>query len=291
MITHERIPDFYDWLSRYVQFSNWVAYRDRYAAFTMHKRLRVPAGSGSHSGPTAGLEYVNDHLLEVAGLPPEPHVLDAGCGFGGTAFHWQSRIGGRYDGLTLSRVQRGIAQREAERRGVAGVCRFHLQSYDAALPADFDAVVAIESLIHSADLAWTIPNLAKALRPGGLLLILDDMATGALDRLRPAEAALLARHWGCAHYPSEEDYRDGLARAGLTLLHEEDLSGLMLPRDEEVLDRLEKTYARVHRAIPLPPVRMVVSAFLGGIALERLHGSGEVHYRLFVAGNPDPLEA
>jgi SAM-dependent methyltransferase len=291
VITHERIPDFYDWLSRYVQFSNWVAYRDRYAAFTMHKRLRVPAGSGSHCGPTAGLEYVNDHLLEVAGLPPEPHVLDAGCGFGGTVFHWQSRIGGRYDGLTLSRVQRCIAQREAERRGVADVCRFHLQSYDAALPADFDAVVAIESLIHSADLAWTIPNLAKALRPGGLLLILDDMATGALDRLRPAEAALLARHWGCAPYPREEDYRDGLARAGLILLHEEDLSGLMLPRDEEVLDRLEKTYSRLYRSIPLPPVRTVVSAFLGGTALERLHGSGEVHYRLFVAGNPDPLEA
>lgn len=32
-----------------------------------------------------------------------------------------------------------------------------------------------------------------------------------------------------------------------------------------------------------PPVRTVVSAFLGGIALERLHGSGDVHYRLFVA--------
>src|SRR5205823_1743771 len=112
VITHEQIPDFYDWLSRYVQFSNWVAYRDRFAAFTMHKRLRVPTGAGSNAGPTAGLEYVNDHLLEVAGLPAGSHVLDAGCGFGGTVFHWQARIGGCYDGLTLSRVQRSVAQRE-----------------------------------------------------------------------------------------------------------------------------------------------------------------------------------
>ena len=29
MITHEQIPDFYDWLSRYVQVSNWLSYRDR----------------------------------------------------------------------------------------------------------------------------------------------------------------------------------------------------------------------------------------------------------------------
>src|SRR5439155_6403115 len=51
VITHEQIPDFYDWLSRYVQFSNWMAYRDRFAAFTMHKKLRVPAGAGSNSRP------------------------------------------------------------------------------------------------------------------------------------------------------------------------------------------------------------------------------------------------
>ena len=65
----------------------------------------------------------------------------------------------------------------------------------------------------------------------------------------------------------------------------------MLPRGEEVLDRLEHTYSRLHRAIPLPPVRTVVSAFLGGIALERLHGSGEVHYRLFVARNDHAVKA
>jgi hypothetical protein len=82
LITHEQISDFYDWLSRYVQLSNWLSYRDRFAAFTMHKRLCVPTQAGGAGGRTAGLEYVNDRLLEVAGLPPEPRVLDAGCGFG-----------------------------------------------------------------------------------------------------------------------------------------------------------------------------------------------------------------
>jgi hypothetical protein len=57
----------------------------------------------------------------------------------------------------------------------------------------------------------------------------------------------------------------------------------MVPRDEHILDRWESIYSNLHRAIPLSPVRTVVSAFLGGIALERLHCSGDVHYRLFVA--------
>lgn len=289
MITHERIPEYYDWLSRWVQLANWLAYRDRFAAFTMHKRLAAPAdGAG---GPTAGLEFVNDHLLAAAGLGPEPRVLDAGCGFGGTIFHWQRRAGGHYDGLTLSRVQLRVARREARRRGLTEACRFHLQSYDAPPPrpsptpaaGGYDAVVAIESMIHSPDLGRTLPNLAGALRPGGRLLVLDDMATGDLDRARPHEAELLRRHWGCARYPTDGDYRGAVGLAGLELIHDEDLSARMRPRPGAVLDRLERTYSRLHRALPLPPVRTILSAYLGGIALERLHAAGDVRYRLLVA--------
>jgi SAM-dependent methyltransferase len=283
LITHTQLPAYYDWLSRYVQLANWLAYRDRFASFTMHKRLGVEATEHTDGHRTAGLEYVNERLLAVAGLRPGPRVLDAGSGFGGTIFHWQSRIGGRYEGVTLSRVQLAVAEREAQRRGIADHCRFRVQSYDEQLESGFDAVVAVESLIHSPDLHRTMPNLASALRPGGVLLVLDDMAACDLDRYRPVEADLLRRHWGCARYWTYDDYRSALDRAGLFLVHEEDLSALMRPRCAEVLDRLERRYSLLHRRIPLLAVRTVVSAYLGGIALERLHGLGTVRYRLLVA--------
>lgn len=279
MITYREIPAYYDWLSRYVQLSNWLAYGDRFAAFTMHKRLAAPAGAGR----TAGLEYVNDHLLEAAELPEEPRVLDAGCGFGGTILRWHERRGGRYDGLTLSRVQARVARREARRRGIDEACRFHVKSYDAELTGEYDAVVAIESLIHSPDLGHTISNLASVLAPGGRLVVLDDMASGEMERDHPREAELLRDHWGCARYPGERDYRDAIAGAGLRVVHEDDLTHLALPREDAVLDRLEKRYSALHRSIPLRPVRTIVSAYLGGIGLERLHGTGYVRYRLLVA--------
>jgi SAM-dependent methyltransferase len=282
VITHQQIPEYYDWLSRYVQLANWLSYRDRFASFTMHKRLGIEDAEPPRSR-TAGLEYVNDRLLAVAGLAPDPRVLDAGCGFGGTIFHWQPRIGGRYEGITLSRVQLAVAQREAHRRGVADVCQFRVQSYDEPLGTGFDAIVAIESLIHSPDLDRTLPNLARALAPGGVLLVLDDMAACDLERHRPAEADLLRRHWGCARYWTYDDYRRAVDRAELSLIQEEDLSALMRPRRNEILDRLELTYSLLHRRIPLRPARTVVSAYLGGIALERLHRLGHVHYRLLVA--------
>ncbi len=286
MITHERIPEFYDWLSRYVQVSNWLAYRDRFAGFTMHKWLAVPGHGDGDGGRAAGLQYVNQRLLEAAneaGLAPQPRVLDAGCGFGGTIFHWQGRVGGSYEGVTLSKVQVEVAEREARRRAVAGTCAFRRRSYDAPLQRDYDAVVAIESLIHSPDLPRSLANLASALRRGGLLLVLDDMATGELDEGRPAEAALLREHWGCARYHTRDDFRAAIDGSGLTVIAEHNLSALMNIRPSTDLDRLERTYARLHRALPVAAARTIVSAFLGGIALERLHGAGDVEYRLIVA--------
>jgi SAM-dependent methyltransferase len=288
VITHDRIPSFYDWLSRYVQLSNWLAYRDRFAAFTMHKSLAVPGETAAgRSALRAGLEYANELLLEVArgaGLPSEPRVLDAGCGFGGTMFHWQQRVGGRYDGLTLSKVQVDVAEQHARDRGIADTCHFSLRSYDTPLEPCYDAVLAIESLIHAPELDRTVANLAGGLRPGGLLLVLDDMATGDLDVRRPADAVLVRENWGCpGAFPTDGDFRSALQRAGLSVIAETDLSPLMRIRSPALLARQEQTYTLLRRVIPLAPVRSVLSAFLGGVALERLHGTGDVDYRLIVA--------
>jgi cyclopropane fatty-acyl-phospholipid synthase-like methyltransferase len=214
-------------------------------------------------------------------------VLDAGCGFGGTIFHWHNRIGGSYDGLTLSRVQLRVAQREARRRGIDGECRFHLQSYDAPIAGTYDAVVAIESLIHSRDLSTTIPNLAKSLRPGGLMVILDDMAKADLDSEAPDEAEALRVHWGCARYARQQDYWKALDSAGLKVIHEEDLTAQVQPRTAAVLDKLEATYNRLYKVMPLTSVRTVLSAYIGGLALERLYLKEKVCYRLVVARKED----
>jgi cyclopropane fatty-acyl-phospholipid synthase-like methyltransferase len=285
LITYDEIPAYYDWLSRYVQFANWLAYRDRFASFTMHKRLSVPPGTEDGGRTTAGLEHVNNRLLEAAHLSAKPRVLDAGCGFGGTIFHWHSRMGGSYDGLTLSRVQLRVARREARRRGIDADCRFHLQSYDAPIAGTFDAVVAIESLIHSRDLNTTILNLAKSLRPGGLMVLLDDMAKVNLDSEAPDEARALRIHWGCARYAMQEDYKKALDSAGMNVIHEENLTPQVQPRNAAVLDRLEATYNRLYKVIRLTSARTVLSAYIGGLALERLYLKKEVCYKLIVARN------
>jgi SAM-dependent methyltransferase len=264
------IGHLYDWLSRYVQLANWIAYRDRFAGFTMHK----PLGEG-------GVQAVNERLLDVADLPANPRVLDAGCGFGGTIFAWHARVGGTYDGLTLSGVQTRVARREAEKRGIDA--RFHRRSFDEPIDGRHDAVIAIETLIHAPDLARTIRNLASALAPGGKLLIVDDVAKGDVPR---HDAELLARHWGCPRVYTLDDYRGALA--GLTIDVEEDLTAGVRTRDLETLAKVERKYARLHRLAPLAPARAILGAYLGGIAVERLYAVGAMRYTLLCATQAIP---
>jgi len=264
--TSAQLGHFYDWLSRYVQLANWLAYGDRFAGFTMHKAL------------AGGVQEVNDRLLEEAHLPPHPRVLDAGCGFGGTIFAWQPRTGGTYDGLTLSGVQLRVARREARRLGIDAT--FYGRSFDEPLEGRYDAIVAIETLIHSPDLGRTLANLAAGLAPEGKLLIVDDLATGDVP---PHDAALLANHWGCPYLWSEDDYTRAFAAAGLTVITAADLTDRVRPRDVTTLAAVEQRYTRLHRRLPLAPVRAVLNAYLGGIALERLYATRALRYRLFVA--------
>jgi SAM-dependent methyltransferase len=278
------VTELYDWLSRYVQITNWLAYKDPYAGFTMHKSLSVPPETKRVYGQTAGANYINDRLLEAANLPLAPRVLDAGCGFGGTIFHCHQRIGGFYDGFTVSRVQLRIAQREARRRGIETACRFYLQSYDAPLAGLYDAVIAIESLIYAADLNRTISHLAAALRPGGLMLIVEDMVKSNLSAAACREAAALCAYWSC-RLRTRDDFMQALDRARLTVTCEEDLTSQVTSRNLEILNKLEARYTRLYRAIRFTGVRAIVSAYLGGVILERLYQTGEVCYRLIVARN------
>jgi len=272
----------FDALAGFVQVANWRAHGSRWGDFTLHKSLTVDQAPSAHAGTRA----VNDLLAAQLALPPHPRVLDAGCGFGGTVFHLHERLGGTYDGCTLSRVQRSAATREARRRGIEGACRFHLRDFDAPIAGPYDAIVAIESLSHAPDLAHTLRGFAAALRPGGTLALVEDTVAADIDALHPEEAQVLRRHWGCARFPREEDYAALLPAAGLAVVRRIDLTPRVRHRPPEVLDRLARRYRAWFRAIPLPAVRGVVSAFLGGVALEMLYARGEARYGLLVARKP-----
>lgn len=275
----EDVGSLYDWLSRFTRLRNLVGSGGRNSALSMHKTLRIP-GELARDYQNAEIFYIDDRALDAAALPPDPQVLDAGCGFGGTIFRWHDRIGGQYDGLTLSRVQQRIAQREASRRGLGAQCRFHFRSYDEPITATYDAVIAIESLIHSPDFDRTFANLAATLKPGGKLVIADDIPSHDLEQ--DEDALRLKQYWKLVAIPSAEMYRRAITRNRLRVVYDAAYTDCVATRSLAGLRRLEGIYRAIHFTLPIAGPRSISAAFLGGLALERLYLSGRVRYQLLV---------
>jgi SAM-dependent methyltransferase len=271
---------YYNWLSWFQRVTSWIGLGGGYRSFTVHRLLK------SADPSIAAADVVHERILAAAGSLHEPRVLDAGCGLGGTIFYLHGRLGGTGDGLTLSPAQRARAGREAQRRGIADSCRFHLRSYDddlqVVVPDGADLIVAIESLAHSRDPARSIANLARTLRRGGQLVVVDDVPH---DRLAwdDGDFAGFRAGWRCPSIGGHARLLGALSGAGLSLSADEDLTALVPLRDPAALERLVRSNRRWRAVAGWTGAGELIDSLHGGLMLERLYRRGLMQYRLLAA--------
>ena len=231
---------------------------------TIHKRLQFPNGEFTDT---------HDWILKQLDLPADAHILDAGCGIGGTLFALlgEKRTG---IGITLSHNQVETARKQAARLGLANRCTFIQQSYDEPLNDRFDLIISIEALIHSPDLTTTMQNLARHLKPAGRLLIIEDIAA---DHLVPSPITeIWQQSWSIRSIYSQLDYFNAIQAAGLTITENHDFTPFVPAK------RWPSWFVRVAWQL----VQKIPSAknrardiFVGGWALESLYRSNSIRYR------------
>ena len=251
--------------------------------FTVHRKLRseLPDVVPPH-------HVVHERLIAALERLSAPRVIDAGSGLGGTTFYLHARVGGRYDGITLSPTQRERAEREARRRGaaVADACRFHVRSYDAdvrdLVPEGADLIVAIESLAHSPDPAKTIAHLARALRPGGCLAVVDDMPADELPNDDP-DFVGFKEGWHAPELTRARALEDAFLTAGLLVVHDEDLTPLVILRGAGSRERRARISGVLKRVLGSTAAGQLMDALHGGMMLERLYARRLMRYRLLIA--------
>ncbi|MBL8137181.1 MAG: methyltransferase domain-containing protein [Acidobacteria bacterium] len=275
------IARYYAWLSRFQDAARGLAHDTGQETLTVHRHLR--GDDGTVSGDVLHARVL-DAVMATGGAPDD--VLDAGCGLGGTTFYLQSRLGGRYTGITLSDTQCARATAEAMRRGLGEVCRFAVRDYDEdltdLLPTGVDLIVAIESLAHAPDPAATVARLAARLRPGGRLLLVDDVPRDTLP-WGDADFTGFRAGWLCPAVAADTTLATALAAAGLTVCHDEDLTPRVRARHRAALAGLVLVARAAAALLALTPAGVLMGALLGGLRLERMYQRGVVRYRLLVA--------
>ncbi len=268
-----RVARYYRWLDKLSWFDERRG-EAGHGALPVHRALADPDG-----GPPSAL-VIHRLMLEGLDLPADPRALDAGCGYGATMLDLAPKLGGDWTGLTLSAVQAGRGRAEIARRGLADRVRIEVGSYDAPQAARFDLIYGIESLIHSADPARTVANLAAALAPGGHLVVVDDMPEPGLPAEADARFDRFRRFWRCPVAPPRAGWIAAAEAAGLALVAERDLNPLLQVRGSAELAPVIAALERRARLPRLIGFGVRLEAEIGGRLLESLQSDGFVHYRV-----------
>jgi SAM-dependent methyltransferase len=116
----------------------------------------------------------NERLRESAAVTPGEHVLDIGCGTGQTARQAaQAAAPGNVLGVDLSEAMLAVAQQLSADEGLDNVT---FEQRDAQVhrfePGRFDVAISRFGVMFFDDLVAAFGNVARALRPGGRLVLL-----------------------------------------------------------------------------------------------------------------------
>ena len=242
------------------------------------------------AGLQRGLERMIDAIVAPAGICENDHVVDAGCGVGGTAFYLARKHGCAVTGVNLSRKQLAIANERAREVDFGDRVRFEYADCSRSLPfADnsVDAVVNIESACHYSDRGTFAREVHRVLKPGGWIVASDCLTR---DGLTPAEVQQhvvpLCKLWAWAELESPAIYSRRLAEAGLVRIEFELLAGDEAGQARALGFQIEQLWRLWVAGAPGPVIRRLLE--MVGAAV-RAGAGGFLQLSRYSAQKPGPV--
>jgi N-methyltransferase StaMA len=201
-----------------------------------------------HVPMAAATDRLTDLVAQRLALRSGDRVLDVGCGNGFPAMRIAEAHDVHVTGITVSQQEVDRASELAAGSPVADRVTFRLA--DAAdLPEDlgtFDAVFAIESLLHLSDQAAALARLRRFVRPGGRLVIADLCQREPFTGAGEAVLAGMVRTLEIAGVNSEQEHRANVERSGWDLLELLDIGENVRPSYEQAA----QAFRRIADAAP-----------------------------------------
>lgn len=177
-----------------------------------------------NASAVANATEILEAIIQSARPRSTERWLDAACG-PGVVSRRLARVAGSVHGIDATSAMIEAARREAE---IASIGNATFEVADAtdttALDASYDGAVTRFSLHHIPVPARLFQELARVVRPGGTVVILDHLADDEAEARSWAQEIERLRdpsHWACL---SQSRLRDLGRDAGLALEHEQRFS-------------------------------------------------------------------
>ena len=167
------------------------------------------------------------HAIDKMSLSEDQHVLDIGCGIGGTARYMAEKIGCKVTGIDLTPEYISIAKTLTDLTGLGSKVTYKVASaLDMPFESKtFDAVITIHVAMNIPERATLDSEIARVMKPGATLCIYDVMKKSDESFSFPvpwAESAVTS------HLTTPEEMRTLLNDAGFDVREVDDRTDFAL---------------------------------------------------------------
>lgn len=190
--------------------------------------------------------HLTDTLAHEAGIQRTDHVLDVGCGMGGSAIHLAATIGCDVTGITLSPVQRAWAANAAWWQRRRDRTRFLCADAETIVfePESFDVVWSVECTEHLFDKPGFFRRAASWLKPNGRVAICAWLADDTSTVEKTALVHTVCDAFLCPSLGRESEYVEWMSQAGLEIDRVYDWTDRVLQTWEICQRRVRRTGVR-----------------------------------------------
>ncbi len=233
---NDDIADYYD-----------QSYWDYRTSWMNAKNLAIHYGYWTEStrSHSESLIEMNAMLAKTLDLKAGDHVLDAGCGVGGSSIWLAETFGVKVTGITIAPQQIDQAIKNAKKRGVEHLVSFQLEDYTQTSFNDesFDHIWGLESVCYALKKSDFVKEAFRLLRQGGGFAVADGFANKReLTPQQWRQVLKVLNGWSMPNMATADEFNGYLSTVGFSNVAYRDITGHTLPSSKRLYYTAWLTY-------------------------------------------------